>query len=97
MTRAVEDCFEFLKVKRLDQMMVEAGVSRPAAVVVLTVPRDRNQQHVAVTLGLAEPTSHLISIHSRQTNVEEDNVGSLRPRGLKGIKPVVSDARGMTR
>ena len=60
----------------LRQVGVEAGLERALPVVGLTVPADRDEDHLRIS-G-ADPARDLVAVHHGQPDVDEDDVGTTR-------------------
>ena len=92
-----EDRFELIKVKRLDEVMVESGLKRLAAVVVLPIAGNRHEDQIATGGRLAEAASHLVTIHPRQPNIEQDDIGLLLLGSIERSDAAVSHLRCVPR
>ncbi len=66
---------DLIQSERLDQMIIEASRTRPLAVSVLPVPCHGDQPHVLEFGLLTQTPCDLVSVHLRQANVEQDQLG----------------------
>src|SRR5439155_1501447 len=71
------------EIRGLHQVMVEARVERAALVLVPPVPRQRHEHHVVEAVLRAEPPRELVSVHAREAEVREDEVGPVARRGVE--------------
>jgi len=61
-------------------VIVEARVLRPAPVLVLPVARHGDQHYGAEVQALPHSAGHLVTVHARESDVEENDFGALVPR-----------------
>ena len=88
---ASEQFVQALGVHRLDQVVVEARLAGAAQVVLLAVAGQGHQQGPIRALQLPEPPGHLVAVHARQPDVEEDHVGRVGDRRLERGRAVVGE------
>src|SRR5262249_51484239 len=68
----VNDALELVEVDWLDEVMLEPRGDRSAAVVLLPVARDGDEaQILGAAAALAEALRELVSIHDRETEIQE--------------------------
>ena len=79
-------------VHRLDEMAVEAGFLRPAAVLRLAPSRQSDQHHLPSPRLLPESSAHFVTVQSRQADIEEHHI---RPEPLRLFDRGFSIVSGM--
>src|SRR5262245_59179949 len=75
-------------------MVVEPGILRAALVVLLAPAGNRNDLNIAKCGHRTDPSRHLITIHVRHSNVEQNGVGEKLIERMECFAPAVSDAHG---
>src|SRR5688572_14681811 len=58
-------------VGRLDEVMIESGRARQAAVSLLAPAAERDQSHIAESRLLADAPGHLVPVHARHPDIQK--------------------------
>ena len=75
----------------LDQVVVEPGVPRACQVLLLAVSREGDQHGPGPSEPLAELAGHLVTVHAREADVQQDHVEAVNRGRLDGRGTVVGD------
>src|SRR5437764_563517 len=78
-----------LEADRLDEVVVEAGFARAAAVLLLGIPADRHQQRIACFLSRAQLAGHLVSVELGKAQIEQYGMRAKRSSESDGRAAVV--------
>ena len=77
---------------RLDDVVIEAGLVRAAAILVLA-PAGQGDDGGPLQAGLAaEPAADLVAVHAGHADIEQDELGAEVDRLAQGGRPVVGHA-----
>ena len=68
----------YLRVHRLDEVVVEPGLPRSAPVLFLAPAGQRHDQRPRELGPLPQASGHLVAVHPRQADVQQDDVGAER-------------------
>jgi hypothetical protein len=66
---------KLLRLYGLDEVIIEPRLSRRLPIARLTIARERNQPHVAVTWVGADSPRDLEAVHAGQPDIKEDDLG----------------------
>ena len=77
-----------VQIDRLDQMVVEASLTAPLAVDVLTISGRRDDEDVGKPWQFANGARGLVAVHARQSDVEHDGVWLERGRSFNRVAAV---------
>src|SRR5262249_2365006 len=80
-----------------DHVVVEPGLARPAAVLLLAPSRDGDDQDRASARLRANAPRRLVAVDPGEPEVEQDDVGGERERLVHGAQTVVDGARLVSR
>ncbi len=81
---------QHFEIGRLREVVVEAGVVRATAVVVLPVAGQRHEQHHPAKTLLPNRAGHFIAVHSRQADVEQDDFRMLLDGKFERLRAAMS-------
>src|SRR5262249_21606560 len=81
------------RLDRLDEVLVEAGFLRAAAVVLLAPPRHGDDEGAPAPGLLPDAAAGVVAVELRQADVEQHHVGAERLGQLQGLEAVVGRAR----
>ena len=79
---------QVVDVHRLDEVGVEPGLLRTLPIRILSVSRHRHQGHALQFWLLAASAGHLVAIHDREADVEQDHVGMMLTCQVEGLLAV---------
>jgi hypothetical protein len=72
-------------VEGFDEVVIESGLLGTPPILILIVPRYRNNAGVLAALFPSQPAGALITVHAREADVEQDEFG---PVLLNGPPPL---------
>ena len=72
-------------------MVVEAGLARPGAIGLLAPAGERDQDRVALGVAASDRARHLVPVHVRHTDVEQDEGGIELLENCQSLPPRVGD------
>src|SRR5581483_10573792 len=75
-------------IDRLDQMVMKARFPRAATIVLPPVSGNGDEYRRLADVLLAKPGDHLVAVHSRQPDIEQDELRPMRARGLDRVGAV---------
>jgi len=70
-------------------VLIEAGLAGEAAVAILAVAAEGDEERVAEAEIAADPFRDLVPIHLRHADVQEDDVRPVPPRGIESSRAIV--------
>src|SRR4051812_16649984 len=80
-----------LEIDGFDEVVVKPGFAGSLEVFVLSVTGDGDEECLPAVTLLSKPGSDLVSIHAREADVEENDLGAVHADRLDGLRPAVGD------
>ena len=87
-----EEALQLLRVDRLDEVPVEAGLGRPTPIGLLAPAGQRHEEGSLEPGPGPQPPGHLVAVHLRHADVEQDHLGPEFLGRFQGRGAVVGDA-----